>query len=246
MEAHLPHVHLVRELACGGARACEDCGAVAVRVGVDEGDRLVEGGNGERAIGGSIQAGDAFVAATSLGSSNTVTLEGLNYDGVLENLGALDPSKPVRLQLKRLKRMPRATVRLVFPEVEKRPDETLTLFTGANVRRSMLSSGVKLNDPLARRFDAGSGTGDCGGEGTCCTCVVDVQRGAEALSDPGIQETQILKSYPRWRLACKASVAELEEDVEVVMKVQPRNFDGFYGDDEVDLDGKPLAREGRR
>ena len=42
VDAHLPHVHLVRELACGGARACEDCGAVAVRVGVDEGDGLVE------------------------------------------------------------------------------------------------------------------------------------------------------------------------------------------------------------
>jgi hypothetical protein len=30
-----------------------------------------------------------------------------------------------------------------------------------------------LNDPLARRFDAGVGTGDCGGEGTCCTCAFD-------------------------------------------------------------------------
>ena len=73
-----------------------------------------------------------------------------------------------------------------------------------------------------------------------------MQRGAAALSEQGAQERQILAKYPRWRLACKASIADLEEDVEVVVKVQPRNFDGFYGEDEVDLDGQPLAREGKR
>lgn len=218
---------MLEELVSSG-----DMGIVAV-------GGLVEGGNGEKATA-PILPGDALVDA------NGVALEGLTYDMVLEALGSLDPTAGVRLTVKRLQRLPRAKVSLRFPESEGRADETITLFKGANLRRAMLSSGVKLNDPLARRFDAGVGTGDCGGEGTCCTCVVDVMQGGEVLNAQDAQERQILKRFPRWRLACKASVAELSEDTEVVMRVTPRNFDGFYGKDEVDVDGNPLERDTKR
>jgi len=53
-------------------------------------------------------------------------------------------------------RKPRATVTVRFPEAEGREDARMTLYQGANLRRAMLSSGVALNDPLARRFDAGA------------------------------------------------------------------------------------------
>ena len=56
----------------------------------------------------------------------------------------------------------------------------------------------------------------------------------------------MLRRFPRWRLACKAVVGPLDEDVDVEVKVQPRNFEGFYGADECDIDGNPLSRDGIR
>ena len=39
---HLPHIDRVLELARCGARACEECAAVAVRIGVEQCNGLVE------------------------------------------------------------------------------------------------------------------------------------------------------------------------------------------------------------
>lgn len=206
---------------------------------------LVEGGNGAQASS-PIQPGDALIAAAEAGRpSSEVNLEGLSYDEAVGRLGELDAAVGVVVTLKRITRMPRATVRISFPETEDRPDETVTLYEGANLRRAMLSQGVVLNDPLARRFDAGIGTGDCGGEGTCCTCVVEVTEGMSTFTDADSQEKQMVqRKFPRWRLACKARVGELTEDVDIALKVQPRNFKGFYSEDDVDVDGAPLSREG--
>lgn len=56
---------------------------------------------------------------------------------------------------------------------------------------------------------------------------------------------QVTKRFPRWRLACKTTLGPMEHDEEMVLKVQPRNWDGFYGEDEVDVDGVPLARDAK-
>ena len=85
--------------------------------------------------------------------------------------------------------------------------------------------GVKLNDPLARRFDNQANGGDCGSEGTCCTCAVSVQKGGELLTEAKSQEKQMLKPTPRWRLACKARVGmELPNGAvaNLEIKVNPR------------------------
>jgi hypothetical protein len=220
--------------------------ASSAEAGIVAIEGVVEGGNGEKASE-AFMPGDALVAAASAGDPATgVALEGLTYDGVVEELSALDITRGVVMQVKRLKRIPRATVTVKFPQAEARPDEVITLYPGANLRRAMLSSGMVLNDPLARRFDAGIGTGDCGGEGTCCTCAIDVSQGLDALSPAGSQEVQILRKYPRWRLACKAQLGKITEDVDLTIKVQPRAWDNFYGVDEVDVDGVRLARERKR
>ena len=217
----------------------DEAGIVAI-------EGLVKGGNGELASV-PIEPGDALVSAAEAGRPETaVSLEGLPYDDTIERLVSLDSSVGVDFVLKRLVRMPRAAVRIQFPESEGRESEVIYMQPGANLRRTLLASGVKMNDPLARRFDAGVGTGDCGGEGTCCTCAVEVASGGGVLSDQGTQEAQILKRFPRWRLACKASLGPLEKDEELVIKVTPRNFDGFYGADEVDVDGVPLARDTKK
>ena len=71
---------------------------------------------------------------------------------------------------------------------------------------------------------------------------------------PGSRITTITSTYstplspPRWRLACKAIVdPNLQADAaDLVVKVTPRGFDGFYGVEECNLDGEPLQRPGQK
>jgi ferredoxin len=114
-------------------------------------------------------------------------------------------------------------VKLQYPPESKEPDVFIELFAGENLRRAMLTRGVKLNDALARRFDSG-GTGDCGAEGTCATCVVKVTKGMELLSPAKQQEAQILSQKPKWRLACKAVVGYGMSQGDLTIQVNPRQW----------------------
>ena len=69
--------------------------------------------------------------------------------------------------LKRLRRRPKIKINLQYPPDqkddfgEKVEDTTIELNAGENLRQGMLVRGVKLNDPLAKRFDTKTG-GNCG------------------------------------------------------------------------------------
>jgi ferredoxin len=159
---------------------------------------------------------------------DSVEVECFGYDKTVEALGSLPPAESndevIVLTLKRLRRKPKVTVRLQYPPYENEPDLTMELFAGENLRRAMLTRGVKLNDALSLRFDSG-GTGDCGAEGTCATCVVGVAQGDELLNPQGLQEAQILKKNPRWRLACKAVVGHGYREGEMTIRVNPRQWE---------------------
>ena len=79
------------------------------------------------------------------------------------------------------------------------------------------------NEPQAERFESG-GSGDCGSDGTCATCVVGVSRGAELLNPMGQQEGQILSQKPRWRMACKAVVGYGMAEGDMTLQVSPRQW----------------------
>jgi len=102
----------------------------------------------------------------------SVTTECLGYDRTVEAILSLPPpssdSETILLTVKRLRRKPKVTVNFQYPPNQEEDDLSIELFAGENLRRAMLVRGIKLNDPLARRFDNG-GTGDCGAEGTCGT-----------------------------------------------------------------------------
>jgi ferredoxin len=114
-------------------------------------------------------------------------------------------------------------VKLQYPPAQNEPDTTIELFAGENLRRAMLTRGIKLNDKLSRRFDSG-GTGDCGADGTCATCVVAIVKGEEILSPQKMQEKQILIKNPRWRLACKTTVGYGFQEGELTIRVNPRQW----------------------
>ena len=231
----------INEIACRIDRTADNPG---LGIGLEElgstGDgqglvlieQCVEGSNAA-AASPALLPGDCIISIASAGAL-PFSVQGCDWDTTVEALGALDPSKGVDLVVKRLERLPRVAVTLQFPPEDERADEKLELLPGMPLRRSILSQGIKLNDPLAVRFDAGWGTGDCGGEGTCATCAFDVVKGLDALSEQDAQERQILKKHPSWRLACKARISDVKEDTELVLKVSPRRSKGDEEDDELE------------
>mmetsp|Transcript_15898 Transcript_15898/g.43934 ORF Transcript_15898/g.43934 Transcript_15898/m.43934 type:complete len:366 (-) Transcript_15898:147-1244(-) len=162
----------------------------------------------------------------------TVNLECLSYDATVEALSELPPplkaSSPMtelfEVTLKRIRRKPKVTVNLQYPPSEKIPDETITMYAGENLRQGMLIRGVKLNDPLAKRFDTKNG-GNCGAGGLCRTCAVSVSSGSDLLNPQRLAEQQMLADTPRWRLACKSIVGFGMKEGEMTVRVSPNQWD---------------------
>ena len=186
---------------------------------------------------------DAESSSSSSSSSfeeiQSVATECLAYDGTIDAvLSVLDTAAStfqkntkttnndlvLIFTVKRLRRKPKVYMRLQYPPSQEESDISLELFAGENLRRALLARGVKLNDPLARRFDNG-GSGDCGADGTCATCAVNVVQGGELLSPAGDSESQIMtKRNPRWRMACKVIVGHGMQEGELTLRVNPRQW----------------------
>ena len=60
---------------------------------------------------------------------------------------------------------------------------------GDNLRSLLMHRHLRLYDDRTVRLDT-LGTGDCGGEGICGTCLVEVLEGMEALNKKGPQESE--------------------------------------------------------
>ena len=156
----------------------------------------------------------------------SVKTECLNYDATVEAILSLPPPMEgdlISLRLKRLRRRPKITVRLQYPPEQNEPDTTIVMNAGENLRQGMLVRGVKLNDPLAKRFDTKSG-GNCGAGGLCRTCSVNVLNGGDLLNDQRVAEKQMLADNPRWRLACKAIVGFGMKEGEMTIRVNPNQW----------------------
>jgi ferredoxin len=78
-------------------------------------------------------------------------------------------------------------------------DRTLTVPAGANLRESLLDSGVEVY-PFAFALL------NCRGRGICGTCRVKVTQGEENLSPRTTAELNKLRKRPDLRLACQCVV----------------------------------------
>jgi ferredoxin len=54
---------------------------------------------------------------------------------------------------------------------------------GSNLRTALQAKNMKLYDDRTARFDSPFQTGNCGGDGTCGTCVVAVLQGTTNTSE---------------------------------------------------------------
>jgi ferredoxin len=218
-----------RRLDAGlGVELMEIAGGRGDGLGITVVQGLVDGGS---AFGSGVMQGDSIVAVTvkkrnSDDKGISVATECMDFDATVEAIMGLPPPSPDEvfvLTVKRLRRKPKIFLKLQFPPSMEEPDQMLELFSGENLRRAMLTRGVKLNDKLSQRFDSG-GMGDCGAEGTCATCVVSVTDGFDLLNKAGLQEQQILVKNPRWRLACKTIVGFGMKEGSLTVKVNPRQW----------------------
>jgi ferredoxin len=199
---------------------------------------LVSGGAAE---GSGILPGDS-IAEVSIVRTKVETVSGLeeteqvfsvkteclSYDMTVQAIQSLPSIEPgfedyFRLAVKRLRRKPKVKVNLQYPTEQNEPDLQIEMFAGENLRQGMLVRGVKLNDPLAKRFDTKSG-GNCGAGGLCRTCAVSIREGGDLLNPQRMAEKQMLQDSPRWRLACKAIVGFGMKEGEITVRVNPRQW----------------------
>lgn len=215
-------------------------------IGITIVEEVLDGGNaencgivpGDSIIGLTLNSNREGEGATANNSSSSnkmvvqeesirISTECLAYDPTITALTSLPPpSSPLEeiiITVKRIRRQPTIQLKLQYPPDMQEPDATIELFAGENLRRALLTRGIKLNDPLAQRFDSG-GLGDCGADGTCATCVVGVVKGMELLSPMKQQEGQILKNKPKWRMACKTVVGHGMTEGEMTVQVSPRQW----------------------
>jgi ferredoxin len=158
----------------------------------------------------------------------SVRTECFSYDATVDSILSLPPAKAdfedfFSLKLKRLRRKPKVKVVLQYPPEQNEPDMIIEMNAGENLRQGMLVRGVKLNDPLAKRFDTKSG-GNCGAGGLCRTCSVCVMNGGDLLNDQRVAEKQMLADNPRWRLACKAIIGFGMKEGEMTVRVNPNQW----------------------
>ncbi|KAJ0075972.1 hypothetical protein Patl1_34079 [Pistacia atlantica] len=91
---------------------------------------------------------------------------------------------------------------------------------GQKLRNIMLDGNIELYGPYARPLL------NCGGGGTCATCMVEVNftviQGKELLSPRTDKEKEKLKRQPKnWRLACQTTVGTPESTGLVVIQQLP-------------------------
>ena len=197
-------------------------------------DELIDGGNAAQQT--DIQPGDSIVQLSTSSTTTTgreedktvsrISTECLGYDATVDAILSLpEEANMIQITVKRIRRQPKINVKLQYPPSQQEEDVLLELFAGENLRRAMLARGVKLNDALAERFDSG-GLGDCGAEGTCATCIVNIpnDESNNLLNPQKTQEKQILAKFPTRRLACKTVVGYGMTEGDLTVQVNPRQW----------------------
>jgi ferredoxin len=222
-----------------GIQLVELAGGRSDGIGITTVSGLVDGGSAQES---GLNVGDCIASVTlvrrkQIAGDNvlsekeeewSVATECLSYDDTVSAIQTLPAPRAgfedvFVLKVKRLRRRPKVKVNLQYPPDQQEEDACIEMYAGENLRQGMLVRGVKLNDPLAKRFDTKQG-GNCGAGGLCRTCSVAVVSGGDALNPQRPAEKQMLQDNPRWRLACKAIVGYGMKEGEMTIKVNPRQW----------------------
>ncbi|CAK9168456.1 unnamed protein product [Ilex paraguariensis] len=99
----------------------------------------------------------------------------------------------------------------------KYPVEIATAVSGQKLLRSIMS------DNNIELYAAYGKVMNCGGSGTCGTCIVEIIDGKDLLNERTKTELRYLKKNPEsWRLACQTIVGNKENSGKVVVQRLPQ------------------------
>jgi ferredoxin len=102
------------------------------------------------------------------------------------------------------------TIEVVGPAMEEAGEIIVPAGYGTNLRTELQRQNFKMYDTRMPRFDSPYQTGDCGGEGTCGTCMVAVLSGKELLNDRLPVEAKGLAKQgapANYRWSCRARLS---------------------------------------
>ena len=187
---------------------------------------------------GGFQVGDALFSCTALKSANDTetkvtrpNLEGLDYDNTLDVIGDMagkgGTEGYLAIGIQRLIQRKTIITEIIGPTNEPVMSFEVLAGYGTNLRTALQSNNIKMYDDRTSRFDSPFQTGNCGGEGTCGTCLVSVLEGTDLVSKKAGVEEKALKVQavpPNYRWACRMKIGtDASRGGTVRLKLRPQS-----------------------
>ncbi|ERM97833.1 hypothetical protein AMTR_s00118p00075510 [Amborella trichopoda] len=117
---------------------------------------------------------------------------------------------------------PKPTIKLEFMGPKPNPDGTCPVQTASALSGEKLLRNIMLDNKI-ELYAAYGKVMNCGGGGSCGTCIVEVIHGKELLNERTATEQRYLKKKPdSWRLACQTIVGNKENSGKVVIQRLPQ------------------------
>lgn len=188
-------------------------------------DDIIEGS----CLEGKVCKGDALI---SISNSNDAvdSLEGMNFDRTVDILSSYQQYGSNVITVRRMVKRKDITVLMVGPFNEDAGNFTMLSGYSSNLRTALQSQNMKIYDERTARFDSPYQSGsNCGGEGTCGTCVIQVISGKEFLNERVRVEDAALRkqgSPPNYRWSCRTLVKSNEDvpdNAVVKIKLRPQS-----------------------
>lgn len=185
-------------------------------------EEIVAGSNAEAA--GKIRVGDSIMAVQ--GNGEAVDVQGLDWDSTVGALTSVSGDS-ILLTMKRM--IKRATVKVTVTAGDGSNLGSFECASGANLRMEFLRRTLpkeEIYDSSTMRFDAiGNAGSNCGGEGTCGTCIVAFTQGLDLVSPAGRVEGKALAKQNRpvrWRWSCRAQLGYDNKGGDISVQLKPQ------------------------
>ena len=194
---------------------------------------ITEGSNSANPVSGSFQEGDSLktiegVVREKNKYENIQQLDGLDFDSTIKILGMYADYEYVRITIKRVVERKIVTVKVLGPDGAPYAKLKVLSGLGANMRTLLQASNINMYAADTYRFDSPYQQGNCGGDGTCGTCMIAITSGADKLNPRNRVEDKALKKSaypPNFRWACRTLVAEdAEAEGECEIRLRPQTL----------------------
>jgi ferredoxin len=187
-------------------------------------EEVVKGSNAAEA--GGIEVGDTILGVHGQdGLGRGMSTQGMDWETTVAALTVA--GSELTLSMQRLVKRGRINVQVTGSQGQDLG--TFDCASGSNLRMEFLRRGLpkeEIYDPNTYRFDAiGNSGSNCGGEGSCGTCLVAVTQGNGLCGEPARVERMALarQGHPvRWRWSCRTVLGDGVKGGDVKIQLQPQ------------------------